>query len=226
MRLPISDVGKDYREYRFHPDRTLRVRVLHPDPAEWTSGVDLIYESYWRKFSASQPKGRKARKRTILVVRVAALQYKMWNGKIIHLSADKRLQGQIDSRRNAFAHVVCARSRVRHGDMVYHTALCFYGPRICDKIATAFLQRRVGTFQYVKLSVSFLAIRNLHESNFDMWLFYFSLSQTSFAELFNRNMMGSRWMLATRLEKAYLLRRNINYVRQGGYPCPGILERS
>ena len=31
-----------------------------------------------------------------------------------------------------------------------------------------------------------------------------SLSQTSFAELFNRNMMGSRWMLATRLEHAYL----------------------
>ena len=42
VRLPISEVGKDYREYRFHPDRTLRVRVLHPDPAEWTSGVDLI----------------------------------------------------------------------------------------------------------------------------------------------------------------------------------------
>src|SRR5688500_10699943 len=39
-----------------------------------------------------------------------------------------------------FAQRVCATRRVRHGDMVYHTVLCFYGPRICDKIATAFLQ--------------------------------------------------------------------------------------
>ena len=112
VRLPISDVGKDYREYRFTPDRTLRVRVLHPDPAEWTSGVDLIYETYWRKFSLSQPKGRKARKRRVLVVRVAALQYKMWNGEIIYLSADKRLQGQMDRAQNAFCSAgLCNTSR-------------------------------------------------------------------------------------------------------------------
>lgn len=47
--LPVSGVGKDYKEYRYHPKRVLRVRILHPDPAEWKSGVDLIYESYWEK---------------------------------------------------------------------------------------------------------------------------------------------------------------------------------
>jgi hypothetical protein len=44
--LPISGQGQDYREFDAGRDRVLRVRVLHPDRAEWESGVDLVYEDY------------------------------------------------------------------------------------------------------------------------------------------------------------------------------------
>ncbi len=176
------------------------MRVLHPDPAEWTSGVDLIYESYWRKFSASQPKGRKARKRTILVVRVAALQYKMWNGKIIYLSADKRLQGQIDRAENAFCSAgLCKISRPTRR---YGLPYCSVFLRPTD------LRQNRNSFSATKgwhipiCEAQRELSRDKESPRIESrYVASSSLSQTSFAELFNRNMMGSRWMLATRLKR-------------------------
>ncbi len=61
-RLPVSDDGRDYREFELPNDRRLRLRILHPDPPEHSTGADVIYEHYWDE------------KR---MVRLAAIQYKV-----------------------------------------------------------------------------------------------------------------------------------------------------
>jgi len=203
VRLPISDVGKDYREYRFTPDRTLRVRVLHPDPAEWTSGVDLIYETYWKKFSPPLLKGRKARKRRILMVRVAALQYKMWNGEIIYLSADKRLQDQMDRARNAFCSAgLCNKARrIRRYGLPY----CSVFLRPTDLRQTRHGFSATKGWHIPMCEAQRELFRDKESPRIESrYVASSSLSQMSFAELFNKNMMGSRWMLTNRLQHAYL----------------------
>ncbi len=42
--LPVSRTGDGYKEYELDDERLLRIRVLHPDPAEHKIGADLIYE--------------------------------------------------------------------------------------------------------------------------------------------------------------------------------------
>jgi hypothetical protein len=77
--LPVSDYGTDSVEYVVDETRALRITVLHPDPPEHKIGADLIYEF------------RDTDKQT---VRVAFLQYKMWDGKT--LQYDPRMINQLD----------------------------------------------------------------------------------------------------------------------------------
>jgi hypothetical protein len=91
--LPVSDQGQDYKEYQVAPNRKLRIRVFHPDPSEAKTGIDMIYESYWNRTESSKSPG--------WLVRVIALQYKMWDGKALYLSNEKNLRKQLE-RASAF----------------------------------------------------------------------------------------------------------------------------
>ena len=64
--LAIVGKGQGYKEYYVSTNRRLRVRVLHPDPPEARSGVDLIYENYYER--------KKDKQKPVLLVRIAALQ--------------------------------------------------------------------------------------------------------------------------------------------------------
>lgn len=77
--LPISKDGTEYTEYIVDENRNLRIAVLHPDPPEHKIGADLIYEIH------------NAEEQT---VRVALLQYKMWDRR--RLPHDPRMADQID----------------------------------------------------------------------------------------------------------------------------------
>jgi hypothetical protein len=77
--LPITGVGTDSVEYSVDENRTLRITVLHPDPPEHKIGADLIYEFH----DLVEEK-----------VRVAFLQYKMWDKK--KLPYDPRMNRQLE----------------------------------------------------------------------------------------------------------------------------------
>ena len=174
------------------------IQTLLSGPAELIS-----YESYWQKPSSLRLKTKKARKRSTLMVRIAALQYKMWNGKIIYLSADKRLQDQVDRAQNAFCSAgMCnlARPARRYG-LPYCSV--FLRPTDLRQTRNGFSATKGW---HVPICEAHRELSRDKESPRieSRYVASSSLSQTSFAELFNRNMMGSRWMLAKRLEQAYL----------------------
>src|SRR5579859_6049360 len=95
--LPVSHKGRDYREFRISDKRALRIRVLHPDKAEHATGADLSYESYW------DTAGK-------LLVRLAAVQYKLWHDKSLFI--DPRMQEQLDKLNLA----LCERGMCREDD--------------------------------------------------------------------------------------------------------------
>jgi len=198
--LPVTGTGKDYREYRFHPSRRLRVRILHPDPPEWKSGVDLIYECYWNR----QPQHSSSPRSTgRLMVRVAALQYKRWDGRQIYLSSDPRLATQLDRAETAFCKMgLCKKGTIaprRYGlphcsSFLRPTDIRQAGGRFSVThgwhVPTCAARRELGRVKTAPRIES----RRISSS---------SVSQTVFAELFNKNMLGSRWISAARLERIY-----------------------
>jgi hypothetical protein len=204
--LPISGHGRDYRDYQFQRDRTLRVRILHPDPSEWKTGVDLIYESYWNY--PGKNRLRKARKR--LIVRVAALQYKMWDGKRIYLSSDERLRDQIQRALESF----CQRDLCRSDRQARRR----YGFPHCSVFLrpTDLAQRKSGFFAthglHVPICEADRELRHFEKAPRieSKRIASSSVSQTVFAELFNRSMLGSRWIRAARLETIY---KDVNVLR-------------
>jgi len=58
-----------YKEYKLANDRALRINVFHPDFPEHKTGADLLYEMYDTENQTA---------------RVAAVQYKMWDGKSLY----------------------------------------------------------------------------------------------------------------------------------------------
>jgi len=81
--LPTGSVDVDrdtYREFQLDADRGLRIRLLHPDKPEHTTGADLIYENYWDKRR---------------LVRIAFVQYKIWDGSTLYSSRAGNLEAQM-----------------------------------------------------------------------------------------------------------------------------------
>jgi hypothetical protein len=110
--LTLSDKRQGYKEYSLANDRKLRVRVLHPDPTEIRSGVDLIYETYWRR--------RLEGKKPTFLVRIAVLQYKMWNGKALYTSQATGLKSQLEKMKKVFCEAqICDSRQVQKTDIVY-----------------------------------------------------------------------------------------------------------
>jgi hypothetical protein len=76
--LPITAEGTEHKEYVAGDQRILRISVLHPDPLESKIGADLIYEFHNLEDQT---------------VRVAFIQYKLWDGK--SMPQDSRMGEQL-----------------------------------------------------------------------------------------------------------------------------------
>jgi hypothetical protein len=116
--LIVSDEGADYREYDAGNDRVLRIRVLHPDPPEHKLGADLIYEFH----NVEQE-----------MVRVAFVQYKLWDGK--SLSHDPRMAGQLTRMRSfGCGGLLCQMPPQSPGETVYRFPHCAMFLRPTDRL--------------------------------------------------------------------------------------------
>jgi hypothetical protein len=196
VRLPISNAGQDYLEFDVRETgRSIRARVLHPDPAEWKTGVDLIYESYWVDNTGAG--------KSNLLVRIAALQYKMWDGKTISLGKDGRALAQLQRAHNAFCAAGFCTSRT--DETSYRLPNCSVFLRPTDRMQTrrgwaATRGRHIPLCRATKCIVTSAAgnqvisgssIRNC------------SVNQSTFESLFSHEMLGSEWIPATELQDAY-----------------------
>ncbi|HVX12749.1 MAG TPA: hypothetical protein VHC22_16325 [Pirellulales bacterium] len=175
------ECGDNYRDYRISETRGLRLRLLHPDKPEHSTGADLIYEQYWEAKS---------------LARIVAIQYKIWDGHTLYLSKAKGLEKQLTKLKKAFCDGgVCGCSDKSKRQDAYRLPFCSAFLRPTDK-----LQDRTSQLISTGLHVPICVVERLFNAQTDgkklerKYLRGESLSQAAFAELFNYNMCGSKWL--------------------------------
>jgi hypothetical protein len=211
--LPITNEGKGYKDFQVTKDRGLRVRMLHPDPWEHVLGADVIYETHWE-----------AKK----LVRIVAVQYKMWNDKKLYVSQAKNLPDQIIKLQNEFCdHGYCKEFPKGSRKDSYRLPYCSVFLRPTDKIQVADYKLQTSSYHtpicVVEKSWAITPDNNkMLEGNL---IRSQSLTQKPFEELFNIGMIGSRWRTHRELEKLYkdtdMLRANQNvqiHAQEFGFP--------
>ena len=193
---PISGSGKDYREFKLPNHRTLRIRVLHPDKPEHLMGADVIYEHYWDE--------RK-------LVRLAAIQYKIWNNRVIH--QDGRMDKQIERLRSTFCESeLCKPSQNSKRADAYRLPYCAAFLRPTDKPQSTD-SKLVSTGYHVPICVvtrswkdgpkggKRIASKNIRSE---------SVTHKIFEETFNSNMLGSGFVAYEKLEELYRNNKILN----------------
>jgi hypothetical protein len=197
-KLPISKKGQGYKEFTLNEDRKLRIRVFHPDPIEARIGVDLIYENYYEQKNKSS--------KSTLLVRIVALQYKMWNGTALYTSQTPNLIPQLNKMRDAFCNSgFCEKPKKIDVDERYRFPYCCGFLRPTDRRQTKNAWQVTHAWQIPICEV----IRKLEPHGQDNQILRSNricnsaITQDVFQDLFNRGMLGSRWLDAKILEKFY-----------------------
>jgi len=200
--LPLTNEGKGYRDFQVTKERGLRVRMLHPDPWEHVLGADVIYETHWE-----------AKK----MVRIVAIQYKMWDGKKLYTSKTTNLPKQITKLHKQFCKQgYCKEFSKSSRKGSYRLPYCSAFLRLTDKIQAADYKLLTSSYHtpicVVEKSWKISADNNkiLDGSVIRSQ----SLTQKPFEELYNVGMVGSRWLTYQELEKLYkdtdMLSKNTN----------------
>jgi hypothetical protein len=189
--LPLSGEGKDYREFGLSNGRVLRIRMLHPDPPEASIGADVLYESYWDKKK---------------MVRLAAIQYKRWNGSTLYESTSGDLKEQLEKLEKAFcAGTFCTAFAGGQRTDAYRLPYCAAFLRPTDQLQLDNV-RLISSGYHVPVCV----VNRLWQTTskggrkLDSKIFRSeAVTHRVFEELFNTNMLGSRWLTYQELEKLY-----------------------
>lgn len=190
-KLPVSEKGRNYRQFAITAERALRVRVLHPDKPEYATGADLIYENYWDAG-------------TVQLVRFAALQYKVWRNKTLYI--DGRAQKQLEKMETTFCgKTFCDEGKDNRRKDTYRLPYCSAFLRPTDELQSEDASL-LSTGCYAPICVvkrqqqptskgnSVLYSKNIRSE---------AVTHKVFEEVFNINMMGSRWITYGELEQLY-----------------------
>ncbi|MGB8347896.1 MAG: hypothetical protein WCD86_23655 [Ktedonobacteraceae bacterium] len=187
--FPISKNGRGYKEYRISDNRALRIRILHPGKAETATGADLIYENYWEIGSTN-------------LVRLAVLQYKMWHKKSLYI--DKRTRCQLEKMKNTF----CGRKLCEENSdykRQYRLPYCTAFLRPTDELQSEDASL-LSSGYYVPICV----VDNVRQSALkgqntlrSRDIRSEAVTHKIFEEMFNSNMIGSRWLTYGELEDMY-----------------------
>lgn len=191
--LPISGDGRGYREYDLSNGRAMRVRVLHPDPPEYTTGVDMIYEHY---------DDREER------VRIVVIQYKTWDGKVMRKpkSEAERIERQLNRLANVFCDgKFCEPGTGQDLTQMYRMPFCCAFLRPTDKLQNPYSEKRSTGFHIPVCRLGLLwepTGQDGHKISEEK-LKTVATTTPVFEELFNGNMLGSRWLTFKELEDLY-----------------------
>jgi|CXWL01.1.fsa_nt_gi hypothetical protein len=190
-QLPVTNEGKGYKDFQVTKERGLRIRMLHPDSWEHVLGADVIYETHWQ-----------AKK----MVRIVAIQYKMWDGKKLYLSQVKNLPDQITKLQSQFCkRGYCKKSSKSKRKDPYRLPFCSAFLRLTDKLQVA--DYRLLTSSYhtpiCALNKSWTVTPDDNKILESQMIRSESLTQKPFEELFNIGMLGSRWLTYQELETLY-----------------------
>lgn len=190
-KLPITNEGKGYKDFQVTKDRGLRIRMLHPDPWEHVLGADVIYETHWEAKN---------------IVRIVAIQYKMWDGKKLYVSQTKNLPDQITKLQTQFCnrgYCLEFEKSARKGS--YRLPYCSAFLRLTDKIQIADYKLLTSSYHTPICALEKLWAITSENNQFleSNMVRSQSLTQKPFEELFNIGMLGSRWLTYQELEELY-----------------------
>ena len=187
---PISGNGRNYKDFKISEEKVLRIRVLHPDKPEHAVGADLIYENYLEN-------------RNVKLVRLAAVQYKIWKDKSLRL--DERARNQLEKLKSTF----CDRNMCledKNGQIEsYRLPHCSAFLRPTDELQLENAQL-LSIGYYTPICVVKRQQRPTPKGNAILRgsdIMNESLSHKVFEEMFNKNMLGSRWLKYKELEDLY-----------------------
>lgn len=183
-------VAGNYVEYGLAFERALRIRVLHPDRPEHTTGADLLYE-----FCEEQTKR----------VRVAFVQYKIWDGQTLRFSDAGTLPQQLSRMESVCCNAgLCTTADPQQPPESFRLPFCAAFLRPTDRLQrpdAALISSGLHVPVCVAKTASLESVggRVLRKDPIRGR----AVSQRLFEELFNRNMLGSRWLTYGEVEALY-----------------------
>lgn len=190
--LPIPPIeGDTFRDFKVSDDRGMRIRMLHPDPVEHAIGADLIYEHYWDKRH---------------VARIALIQYKIWNGKALYLSQASNVEDQMNKMRNIFCkRDLCSAFEGTSRTGAYRLPYCSVFLRPTDKIQDPDV-RLISSGLHIPICVAFKKLEDTARGGKKIesrMIRSESVSHKVFEEMFNANLLGSKWLTYEELAELY-----------------------
>ncbi len=176
-----------YTDFKLKNSDILRIRFLHPDSDEHITGADLIYEQY-----------DLAKKK----VRIVFLQYKTWENNVIYKSQTKNLIPQLEKLEKILCkNKLCHSSEGNKTSNRYRFPYCSAFLRPTDKIQENDSKLMSSGFHLPVCSASKMLEKDgkiekksIKEEAFKSHIF---------EELFNSNMIGSRWIDIDKIEEIY-----------------------
>ncbi len=190
--LPFPPIeGDTYRDFQVSEDRGLRIRMLHPDPSEHLMGADLIYENYWDKKQ---------------LMRLALVQYKIWDGQVLYTSQAYNLEDQLTKLKNIFCdNQYCTPFSNSARANAYRLPFCTAFLRPTDALQSPD-SRLISSGLHIPICVVSRSWKDTGRGGKKIEskdIRSEALSHTVFEELFNTNMLGSKWLTYTEVEELY-----------------------
>lgn len=184
-------VGNRHKDFQLANGRAMRVRLLHPDAPEHATGADLIYEHHW---------GKK------LTVRIAVVQYKIWNGQTLYLSQATSLASQMDKMKAAFCDTgLCELSKHSARTDAYRLPYCSPFVRPTDKLQYP-ESRLISSGLHLPVCVAMRTAEDTGRGGKKIerkTIRSESVTHKVFEEMLNANLLGSRWLSYDELEELY-----------------------
>ncbi|MBK8367666.1 MAG: hypothetical protein IPL10_09665 [Bacteroidetes bacterium] len=176
-----------YTDYKLKNKNILRIRFLHPDNDEHVTGADLIYEQYDLKND---------------LVRFVFLQYKVWEKGTIYVSQSTNLEEQMDKMKTVLCDnnlCVCPENETlnKKNRLPYCSGFIRPTDRIQENdsklMSTGY---HLPLCRAIELAGEYGKIEkdSIKEQSFKSHIF---------EELFNDNMIGSKWIAVKTLEEVY-----------------------
>lgn len=180
-----------YIDYKLKGDKYLRIRLLHPDMPEHTTGADLIYEQHNVKEG---------------LIRVLFLQYKIWDDGVLYFSQAKNLEAQLGKMKECLCDKgFCDKPLREKKDEAlteYRFPYCCAFLRPTDK-----LQEQNEKLVSSGIHIPICAVERIKEIEGGIinrrYIRHQALTHDIFEHLFNRNFIGSRWLREEQVEEMY-----------------------
>ena len=187
-----------YIDYKLNTERSLRLRLLHPDKPEHLIGADLVYEQY------DIPNER---------VRFVFLQYKTWDNGVLYFNSGNLIR-QIQKLKDALCDQDICKKGTQSEDNNFRFPCCSGFLRPTDRMQHAD-SKMISTGYHIPICTA-LSIANKQNKIEKNVIKDNSVNHKIFEELFRLGLIGSRWIninSADELYKKYEIIKPIETIR-------------